>query len=189
MRVEERGRDGLVHLADGLEAERRQRLAVTLHGERGIGAASRIRHRPPDDHLSGKRIELRRGVAPHDLEKRREEILELVRASVDPGRLEEPARREGLERLDEAAVAGVLDEALDRPRSRLARNPRMVVVALVPEAQRRAEGEEKRGEEVEDDGLGAMAVRPREHGVRRAEVEAERAASGGHASFAPTGQS
>jgi hypothetical protein len=109
-------------------------------------------------------------------EERREEVLELVRAPVDAGGFEEPARGERLERLDEAAVRLMLEEALDRPGAGFRHDLRLVLVALVPEAQRRAKGEEERGQEMEDDGLGRMMRgRPRDDSIRGAEVEAERA--------------
>src|SRR5688572_11410180 len=125
----------------------------------------------------------------HAREARREKILELVRAAVDAGRLEEPARRERLQRLDEAAVRGVLEEALDRPWPGFREDLGMRLVAFVPEAERGTEGEEARCEEIEHHGLRrrgrecAVTIKttrrcPREHRVGRAEVQAQRTHSG-----------
>ena len=172
LRVEESGRDRLVHLADALEAERRECRLVALHRQRRIGPAARVCDRAPDEDVARQAVQLRRAMRTQLGEESREQVLEFVGPAVDAGGVEEPAGGERLERLDEAAVAGVLDEALDRPGPRLRHHLRVRLVALVPEAQRRAESEEERGEEVEHYRLGrAMRVRPGEHRVGGAEVE------------------
>jgi hypothetical protein len=94
-----------------------QRLAVALHGELRVGtAAARVLHRAADQHVLRQMVELRVRMAAQLAEEAVEEILEAPGAAEDIRLLEEPARGEALQRLDEAAVAGELDEALDRPR-------------------------------------------------------------------------
>jgi len=159
-----------------LEAERPERGLVALQRERRVGTASRVRHRPADEQLARKIIELRGCMRAQPLEEGGEEILELVAAAVNARRFEQAARRERLQRLDEAAVRGMFEEALDRPRPCFGNDLRVRFIALVPEAQRRTEGEEPRREEIKDDRLCQMLRRrPRRHRVRRAEVEPERA--------------
>ena len=177
LRIEERRRHRLVHLLYAREPERRERRAVALHRELRVGtAAARVLDGTAHQHVARQLVQLRVRVAAQLAEEAVEEVLEAPGGTVDVGLLEEPARGEALERLDEAAVARELDEALDRPRAGVGHRLGMVLVTLVPERERRAEREEPVGEEAEHHGIRArVGMRPREHRVGRAEVEPERA--------------
>jgi hypothetical protein len=69
----------------------------------------------------------------------RQQILELILLAENPRLLERAARREGLERLNEAVRADARQELLDRPRTTLDKSLGRASLARLPEAQRRHE--------------------------------------------------
>jgi len=113
-------------------------------------------------------------MAPQAAQERRQQILESETPAEDARVLEQAARREGLERLDEAMRAGALEEALDRPRPALdARLPR-ALLALLPHQQHRHVDAKHLAATIERDGLGAaVRLRNRDHRIGGAEVDAD----------------
>ncbi len=83
------------------------------------------------------------------------------------------ARRDRLERLDEAAVLREGQIFLDRPRPRLG-GESVALSLLLPEAERGAEHRIRCLGTVEHDETGGFALRDGRHRVGGAEIEAER---------------
>src|SRR3546814_17446855 len=104
----------------------------------GIGARTCIVDRAPDDDASWPFVERAARVSDQALEEQAAHIFETERLAPDHRALEQRARRDALERLDETAVERRLQIFLDRPRPRLVRD---VVPAplFFPEAERRSE--------------------------------------------------
>jgi len=98
------------------------------------------------------------------------EVIERVEERIEELR---PSLPEGVEILPVYSRAPLIARAIETLRRALTEE--MVVVALVPEAERRAEREQAIRHEVEHHRVhGRMGMRPREHGVGGAEVDAER---------------
>ena len=116
----------------------------------------------------------------HLFDERCQQILESELAAVDVRLGERSARRERLERLQEAAIDRVIDEAFDRPRPGLKAQVVRSTGVFIPEAHCRAEGgmgiagqcERQRARHA---GLG----RSSDHGIGGPEVQTKRDGSGG----------
>src|SRR3546814_15104920 len=90
----------------------------------GIGARTCIVDRAPDDDASWPFVERAARVRDQALEEQAAHIFETERLAPDHRALEQRARRDALERLDETAVERRLQIFLDRPRPRLVRDAR-----------------------------------------------------------------
>ena len=120
------------------------------------------------------------GIAPQGAKERRQQILECEALAEDARVLERGARREGLERLDEAMRAGPLEELLDRPRPALDARLQRAVASFLPEEKRRHVDAEQLAAAVELERLGAsVRMRNGDHGVGRPEVDADGRAGAG----------
>jgi hypothetical protein len=118
------------------------------------------------------------------LEEHAEQLLVGTALAVDHRALEVMAGRERLDRLHEAAVPGILDEALDRPRPGLGMDMGAMAHDVGPEAERRAERRDTLvlESELERD-CAPAALHLRDHGVGRPEIEAERFCHGSRLTF------
>src|SRR3546814_14318273 len=87
---------------------------VTLPRQLGIGARTGIFDRAPDDDAAWPFVERAARVRDQALEEQAAHILEPKRLAPDHRPLEQWARRDALERLDEAAVERRLQIFLDR---------------------------------------------------------------------------
>src|SRR3546814_3070171 len=92
--------------------------------------------RSPDDDAAWSVVERPARVRDQALEEQAAHILETERLAPDHRALEQRARRDALERLDEAAVERRLEIFADRPRPRLVRDA-VPAALLFPEAERR----------------------------------------------------
>ena len=88
---------------------------VALSGQCRVGASAGIFDRAPDDHAAWARIQPATGMSNQPLKEQAAEILETECFVEDHRPLEQRARGDALERLDEAAVEWRLKIFADRP--------------------------------------------------------------------------
>ena len=162
-----------------LEAEAAEGARISLLRQFRIGRGAGISHGATDDETArqiGERIADAGAQARDD---KLGEILECVAVRVEYRAAEMQARGVGLDRLQKARVLGRLEISLNRPWPGLDAAP-LPRLALGAEGQGGAGGGAEALAHIEHHrARGAMRIRHREDSVGRAEVEPERARSGG----------
>ena len=158
------------------ETEAGERRAIPLHGQVRIGIHARKADGAAGDDPRDVRRPAVAGIGHHAAREDFQQVFERVPTGVNNCRLEERACRKGLDRLKEAAFARIFDEAADGRSTcfHLQRKPAEILVLHEGEAGAQAfrhlriAGEAQRP--------GRIASLGGQHGVGRAEIEAE----GGH---------
>ena len=166
-----------------LGAELIEHQIVALPRQRRIGARAGIFDRAADHDPARAIGERRAAMRDQPLQEQTAEILEPERASENLRALEQRARRDALERLDEAAVERRLQIFRDRPWPRLRRNA-VPAALLLPEAQGGPEYRARRAVTGKiDQARPPVALGERDNAVGRAEVEPQRGRDGHDGSF------
>ncbi len=160
---------------DFRQAEAGQRFVVALHCQFGIGIGAREMNGPSCHHALGGRGPAVSGIGFQPLEEDLHEVLILEAAGMHDRALEQGRGGKGLDRLQEAAFAGMIDELADGRLSRLDLQRAHTELRILHEGERSTHAVRRAGAGCKCDGMGVVGtVRHREHRVCRAEIKPQR---------------
>ena len=169
----EGGCDRLVNEMDFRKIEGGQRVVVALQRQRLVRRRAGKAHGAADDEPVVAAFPAIAGIIGDAVDEGTHQVFEILPLGEDQRALEKAAGGKGLDRLQETHVAGIVDEFADRSMAGLDLQRRGTELRVLHEGQRRAHRVAGAGGTGEGERLRRLALRGRQHGIGRPEIEAE----------------